>query len=156
MSTIDELLAFLTVWVSDPLVVNVFFVILITAVVSYFARKTLARLLLQVSSTENPWDDALLRTVRVPLNLLIWVIGLSIAAEWIAEARSQTQIEVIALVRYLAFIGLVTLFLTRLIKELETAYLASGGDETTVTAVAKLLRISLFVTAALMTMQRWV
>lgn len=153
MSTIDELLAFLTVWVSDPLVVNVFFVILITAVVSYFARKTLARLLLQVSSTENPWDDALLRTVRVPLNLLIWVIGLSIAAEWIAEARSQTQIEVIALVRYLAFIGLVTLFLTRLIKELETAYLASGGDETTVTAVAKLLRISLFVTAALMTMQ---
>jgi len=30
MSTIDDLLAFLTVWVSDPLVVNVFFVILIT------------------------------------------------------------------------------------------------------------------------------
>ncbi|MGB1190669.1 MAG: mechanosensitive ion channel family protein, partial [Pseudomonadales bacterium] len=153
MSTLDELMAFLTHWISDPLVINVFLVILGTAVISYFARKSLARLLQEVSSTENPWDDALLRTVRLPLQVLIWVIGLSIAAEWIAEARSQTQIEVIALVRYLAFIGLVTLFLTRLIKELEVAYLASGGDETTVTAVAKLLRISLFITAALMTMQ---
>ena len=153
MNTLEELVAFSSVWLSDPLVASVFGIVLATAFLSYASRRTLLVLMARVTQTQNPWDDALLRTIRTPLNVLIWIIGLSLAAELVAEARSQSQIEIIGIVRYLAFIGLVTLFLARLIRELEAAYLSSGGDETTVTAIAKLVRISVFITAALMAMQ---
>ena len=153
MNTLEELVAFSSVWLSDPLVASVFGIVLATAFLSYASRRTLLVLMARVTQTQNPWDDALLRTIRTPLNVLIWIVGLSLAAELVAEARSQSQIEIIGIVRYLAFIGLVTLFLARLIRELEAAYLSSGGDETTVTAIAKLVRISVFITAALMAMQ---
>ena len=56
--------------------------------------------------------------------------------------------------RYLAMILLVTLFVTRMAKEIEKGYIALGGDETTVTAIAKLARVSIVITAAvLMAMQ---
>ena len=153
MGTLDELMTFLSVWLADPLVASVFGIVLATAFLSYASRRTLLVLSARVSKTQSPWDDALLRTIRTPLNVLIWIIGLSLAAELIAEVRSQSQIELIGMVRYLAFIGLVTLFLARLIRELEAAYISSGGDETTVTAIAKLVRISVFITAGLMAMQ---
>jgi len=153
MNTLQSFLSFFGAWISDPLVINVFGIVLATAVVSYLARRLLAGLADRLKTTESPWDDALLATVRTPLKLLIWIMGLSLAAEMIAEAQSQGQLEIISNIRYLAFIGLVTYFLSRLIKELETTYLAAGGDETTVTAIAKLVRISVFITAALMAMQ---
>ena len=122
MNTLEELVAFSSVWLSDPLVASVFGIVLATAFLSYASRRTLLVLMARVTQTQNPWDDALLRTIRTPLNVLIWIVGLSLAAELVAEARSQSQIEIIGIVRYLAFIGLVTLFLARLIRELEAAY----------------------------------
>jgi MscS family membrane protein len=80
-------------------------------------------------------------------------MGLSVAAELIAEHQSQSQLEMIATLRYLALIVLITLFVIRMAKEIEKGYIASGGDETTVTAIAKLARISIIITAVLMVMQ---
>lgn len=153
MSTFEALIQFVSSWVTDPLVVNVFAIILATAVTSYVSKRVLTSLAGRLQATKTPWDDALLATIRRPLKLLIWVMGLSLAAELIAEAQSQSQLDVIDNVRHLAFIALVTYFLSGLIKELESAYLADGGDATTVTAIAKLVRISVFITAALMAMQ---
>lgn len=149
----SELLLLVLGWFTDPLVVRVFLIILGTAIVGSISRRLIKNLDNVVKNTDSLWDDALLATVSQPLNLLIWILGISIAAELIAERGNDVQIPMINSIRYLAFIGLLAFFCVRLVTEIEKAYISSGADETTVTAVAKLVRISLVITAALMTLQ---
>jgi len=141
------------IWAQDPLVVQVFFVVFSTALASYFLHRVMSVINRRVEASPSVWDDAFLRTVSKPSQWLIWVMGLSVAAELIAEHQSQSQLEMIATMRYLALIVLITLFVIRMAREIEKGYIASGGDETTVTAIAKLARISIIITAVLMVMQ---
>ncbi|MFZ9127971.1 MAG: mechanosensitive ion channel family protein [Pseudomonadales bacterium] len=143
----------LRIWAQDPLVVQVFFVVFSTALASYFLHRVMSVINRRAEASQSVWDDAFLRTVSKPSQWLIWVMGLSVAAELIAEHQSQSQLEMIATLRYLALIVLITLFVIRMAKEIEKGYIASGGDETTVTAIAKLARISIVITAVLMVMQ---
>ena len=73
MSTFEALMQFVSSWVTDPLVVNVFAIILATAVTSYVSKRVLTSLAGRLQATKTPWDDALLATIRRPLKLLIWV-----------------------------------------------------------------------------------
>ena len=153
MNSGGEWLSLVLGWFTDPLVGRVFLIVLGTAIISSMSRRFIKRLGGLVKKTDSLWDDALLATVSQPLNLLIWILGISVAAELIAESGNDTQIPMINSIRYLAFIGLLAFFCVRLLTEIEKAYIASGADETTVNAVAKLVRISLFITAGLMTLQ---
>lgn len=153
MSYLETWLKELHLWAQDPLVIQVFVVVFSTSLASYFLHRLLALVSKRAEASQSVWDDAFLRTVSKPSQWLIWVMGLSVAAELIAEHQSQSQLEMIATMRYLALIVLVTLFVIRMAKEIEKGYIASGGDETTVTAIAKLARISIIITAVLMVMQ---
>lgn len=140
-------------WVTDPTVMLVFLIVFATLVLNYLVRRMFIQLEAKVLGTENIWDDALFRSIRKPAALLIWVLGIAWAAEIIAQETDSGLSAIIDPIRYVSVVGLLALFMTRFIRELELAFIHRGGDVTTATAVGKLLRISVLITLALSVLQ---
>ena len=99
------------------------------------------------------WDDALFRSARQPIGWLIWLLGIAWAADLIAHEAESGLGQVIGPLRYIGVVGLLALFLTRFIREVEQASIGRGSDVTTASAVGKLMRVSVLITAALTVLQ---
>jgi MscS family membrane protein len=143
-----------TLWISQ-----VFLVIVAALFLDFFQRRALRRLADRLAKTESPWDDALLESLRTPLSLLIWVVGLTVAAEITGRQMDATLLEFIEPMRDVAVIGIIAWFLVRFIKQAELNIIQLGEvkgepvDVTTADAVAKLLRLSVMITASLVALQ---
>ena len=131
----------------------------VTGLVDVAQRRVLGRLHAQLEKTEAYWDDAVVRALRRPLSLLVWVVGLSFVAD---VGLSQTGAALADMRDSLRVIGIVAAFswfLARLISLVEEGIIALGqeGDEpydrATLDAIAKLLRIFVFVAATLVALQ---
>ncbi|MDG1835092.1 MAG: mechanosensitive ion channel family protein, partial [Pseudomonadales bacterium] len=95
----------------------------------------------------------LLASVRKPLRLMIWVVGVGWAAEMIAKQSASGFEEIINPLRYVLVLGILVYFLVRFIREVEKGLVHNGSDATTTHAVGKLLRVSVIVTAVLSILQ---
>lgn len=142
-TTLAELQQLLT----RPDVIWVFVIVATTLFTNYVARRLLLQLEKQTSKTSTVWDDALVRSARRPLAWLIWVLGISFAAQ-ISLNR-----ELIDPVRFVAVVFLFAYFLYHFISEAEKAFIVSGADVTTANAIGKLLRISVIITGILSVLQ---
>jgi MscS family membrane protein len=138
---------------SHPLVAQVFAVVLATVVANYLARKFFRKLYARVSQTPTVWDDALVGALQRPAALLIWIIGIGFAAEVISAETESNLSRLIDPVRYVLIIGIITYFASSFVRECEKGFIHSGADITTATAISKLMRISIFITAALSVLQ---
>ena len=140
-------------WITNPKVILVFSIIFVTLLLNYALGKVLDRLQAKVEQTQTVWDDALFHAVRGPLTWLIWVLGIAWAAEIIASQTDTGLAEIVEPIRYVAVVSVIALFLTRFIREVEFGFIAQGSDVTTATALGKLMRISVLITAALSVLQ---
>ena len=140
-------------WLSDPRVLLVFAIVLSTMMVNFVVRRGFDRLYAKAESTTTIWDDALLASVRKPLRLMIWVVGVGWAAEMIAKQSASGFEEIINPLRYVLVLGILVYFLVRFIREVEKGLVHNGSDATTTHAVGKLLRVSVIVTAVLSILQ---
>lgn len=137
---------------------QVFMVVLVTVTVNFILMRLIDLAEKLVGRTDTLWDDAVLEAARVPLKLVTWVIGLSIAINIMQAAAPAALFEALPEVRRLSFILILALFLTRLIRNAE-ALLADPAkvdkpmDTTTAKAVGKLLRLSVIITAVLVMLQ---
>ncbi|NQV64749.1 MAG: mechanosensitive ion channel family protein, partial [SAR86 cluster bacterium] len=138
---------------TDPDVLSVFFVVLATMTANYVARRLLDRLARGIEKTRTIWDDALLNAARQPLALMIWVLGISWAAELVAAQAETGFGDMVEPIRYIAVVGLIALFLFRFVEQTERGFIHKGADVTTATAIGKLLRISVLITAILSVLQ---
>ncbi len=136
-----------------PDVIWVFLTVVITLFANYVARKALLQVEKQTRKTKTVWDDALARSVKRPLAWFIWVIGIAFAADIIAAESNSALSQLIDPVRFVAVVFLLAYFLYSFISEAESAFIADGADVTTANAVAKLLRISVIITAILTILQ---
>ena len=139
-------------------VFEVFGVVLVTLIAALLARLVLDRLILKAEKTHNLWDDALLGAARRPLRWLIWLVGLSVAAQIAAQASDNSLLVLIAPVRKVSVVVLLTWFLVLLIRRAEDnlmdpEFASKPMDATTVRAIGKLLRMSVMITAALVLLQ---
>lgn len=138
---------------------QVFVVVLATAIVHWLARHFLRRLAGQLEKTRNLYDDALLDALRRPLTWGIWLIGISWAAESTGGDTAQAEIfQHVGAIREVGVILLLAWFAVRFISFIEKhisdgSYRENPADPTTATAVGKLLRASVIITAILMVMQ---
>ena len=135
----------------------VFSIVFATLLVRFFARGFLDRIARQLAKTHNLYDDALLEAARRPIGWGIWILGLLLAAE-IAFAEDSELGEFIDAGRYIAIIFLVAWFANRFINFVEEhvadpEYSDKPVDQTTATAIGKLLRASVIITAILMVLQ---
>lgn len=143
---------------SQEWVLQVFVVIFITLLANYIARKFYDRLEIQFAKTKNLWDDALLWAVRRPSRAFILVIGARMAAEIMEPMLEASINELVRPVFVVMIICTVLWFLIRMITKAEEllktpGYTQEPMDETTVTALAKLLRLSVIITGGLVIAQ---
>jgi MscS family membrane protein len=150
---IDQLAQSVWGWLTDPVVVTVFLVVLGTMSLNFVFRRVIDRLSIKAKVTKTVWDDALVNAIRQPVSLMIWVLGISWAAEIVSTEAVTGLSGIIAPARYVAVVGILAMFLFRFVKECETGFINNGFDVTTATAIGKLLRISVIITAALSVLQ---
>jgi MscS family membrane protein len=137
---------------------EVFLIVFISAILSTVARKSLCKLHEKLLHSKTRWDDAMVDAVRKPLVALIWLIGLTFAAQRINSASDKIALlETIMMVRKLGIIFIITWFLLGFVRKLEEhlfkTKVGTEIDRTTADAVGKLVRISIIITAALITLQ---
>ncbi len=132
--------------------VQVFVVVFAAMLADLVKRRLVKRLLKRLSHTSNPWDDALLEAAARPLTLLIWVVGITFAADIVRAESNAAIFNAIEPIRQVGVIIAGSWFLVRLTAGFQ---LASGEpyDRTTADAIAKLVRLSVIITAALVILQ---
>ena len=100
-------------------IAQVFLVVFVTVVLNLIMRVVLRKAHEKLELTENVWDDAVLMAAHKPLALFVWVIGLSIAAEIAQNVTENELFQFIPLIRRIAIILLLMMFLNKLIKNIE-------------------------------------
>ncbi len=156
----NEYLQQITQWVgTETWVIQVFIVVLAMLFINYTQKRMLNRMVKKADRTRNFWDDAFLQALQKPLSLLIWVLGLTFAAEIIHTHAPNSLFEAVPALRDVGVIASIVMFLVRFIRIAETLYLdqergsEDAVDETTVVAIGKLLRLAVIITGALVILQ---
>ena len=144
---------------TESWIVQVFIIVFVTLLIDWVQKRLLRKLHKNLGRTKNYWDDSLIEAAQRPLTALIWILGLSFAAE-IAQAQSGAIVfEAIDPIREVGVIATLVWFLVRFIRlgerNIVKQRLAAGEpfDRTTADAIAKLLRISVFITGGLVILQ---
>ena len=143
----------------DQWVYQVFGVVFITLLLAYAQKRLLARLQKRLERTETPWDDALFAALSRPLGVLIWVTGVAAAAALVERQSPSAIFGAVGPLRDVGVVGCIAWFLIRFIQRAEQNLLERGQikgrplDRTTLDAVAKLLRVSVMITAVLVALQ---
>lgn len=141
-------------------VAKVFLVILVTASLSLLAHYVIARLKEKViTRTRTVWDDAAVAAAEQPAHVLIWVVGLDVAASVIQRVSKNELFDYAHTARELLVILIIAWFLLRLVREVEQRITTGNNGEaaldiTSATAIAKLLRVTVIITAALTLMEK--
>jgi MscS family membrane protein len=141
------------------LVTQVFVVVFATLLLDFIQKGVVRRMEKRIEATRILWDDALYHALRRPLSALIWLLGISFAAEIVGSKTDAAIFEVINPAREVGVIALFAWFLFRFIHAMEKSVVLKAErkgtsiDRTTVDAIGKLLRLSVLITAVLMAMQ---
>lgn len=154
---LKNMLAFLQM---NNWVVQVFLVIFFSMVLSFISKRMLHRVLMRLQRTKTLWDDLVISSALKPVSWLIWLLGFTFAADIVYQEGNAAIFEAINPIRNVGVIALLTLFLLNLINGTQNilkGYEDKNGDknfdEHTVEAISKLIRISIFITAALVMLQ---
>jgi MscS family membrane protein len=110
-----------------------------------------------VLETENRWDDAVFNAAIRPLSLLIWVVGISLAAQLIPlrEDGGLLNADLIIRVRQIGVLYAIVWFLYTFVRNVEKNIIENAKrddreiDQTTVNALGRVVRITIVVTAIL-------
>ncbi len=139
-------------------VAEVFFVTLLTLIVALLVSRFLSTLYIRSQKTKNLWDDALFEAILKPAKAMVWLVGLSCAAQLAAKQTDAALFELVPTFRRVGTIAIMAWFLVALVKRVERnlmseAYNHKPMDPTTAMALGKLLRISVIITALLVGLQ---
>ena len=134
-----------------------FGILLLTGIVRYAVSRVLAKAQRRADLTANVWDDAVLAAARKPLNLGIWIIGISFAVDTMGL---EAQAEIFSLTdqaRDVAVVWLLIWFAVSFTEHAERNFVEGKHqhtvDATTAAAVAKLLRAAIIISGVLMALQ---
>lgn len=139
-------------------VYKVFAIVFASLILAYVGKLILDRVEARATVSPSVWDDALVIALRRPLWVLIWSMGLLWAARVTALEMDEAFAEVLESMQSVLLIGLLAWFLLRLASRIEerlvdSRYLQKPMDQTTVSAIGKLLRISVVITCGLVILQ---
>lgn len=144
--------------------IEVFAAVFLTLVARAICLRVIKVLGRHLGKTENVWDDALLAASKKPISWFILIMGLIWAAE-ISDGYVSSELfseQNVTLFRQLTLIGLMIMFLVKFVSLAEANVqkrLAAGAstdetrlDPTTVVALAKLIRLAIIISGALVTL----
>ncbi len=158
-TTFEVIKDYLRYLLGDSVTQQVFFVVLFVLLFNFVFYRVLNRIHDRLQKTANPWDDAVVDAIRQPMRYLVWIVGISFAAEIVAKDSKAEIFNAIDPIRSIGVILMIAWFLLRLIRKTEANIVElkklqqKEVDNTTVQAVAKLVRISVVITATLVALQ---
>ncbi len=142
-------------WVSEA-----FLIIFIALMLNFIQKRILNKLHKKLEDTKNPWDEALIDAISRPVSAFIWLWGITIAANVIADANNVSVFDqLVTPARQVGVIVILTWFVLRIIVRIEHNIIKIGRDKesnydvTTVQAITKLIRVSVVITGALIMLQ---
>lgn len=144
---------------NDLWITEVFLVVLGVLVFNFIQKRILLRLVRRLRPSPKTWDDAFVEALQRPLSVFIWIVGIAFAAQIVQNRTGAVIFEAVAPIRDIGVIATVAWFLIRLIRRVEANIVRKGEesdesfDRTTVDVTGKILRMSLIITAVLVTMQ---
>ena len=133
-------------------IVKIFVIIFLTLLADAILKVILRRLEKRLTQTKTIWDDALIYSIRAPVSVLIWIVGLSFVGAVMQFKATET-------LRSIGVIVVIAWALVRFIRQIEERVIHTGEinaeriDRTTAYAIAQLLRISVIITAFLVGLQ---
>jgi len=144
-----------TIWMTQ-----VFVIVFITLLLSFFQKRIFMRIGKKLAKTKNPWDDLLIVSAGRPIGFLIWLLGILFAAEIVDFHSDAAIFAFIDPTREVGVVSILVYFLLRLTRGTEHILIlkqAEDGerdfDKHTVEAIGKLIRISIFITGGLILLQ---
>lgn len=156
---INDILGKIGIDAANIWIIQVFIVVVVVLFFNFFLKIALNRLHKKLLLTRTPWDDALIEAMRKPLTTLVWIVGIAFAAEIVHSVSKAVIFDAIDPIRDIGIIAMFSWFLVRLINGVELNIIneckAAGKpvDVTTADAISKLLRVSVLITATLVTLQ---
>jgi MscS family membrane protein len=144
-----------------PWAVTVFLIVLVALLIDFIQRRLMRRLEALVSSTAILWDDAVFKAARRPLSLLIWLIGITLAAQAIPVGGAEggdghlLATDLVINIRQIGVLFSIAWFLVSFVKNTEENIIENARrgereiDQTTVHALGRVLRITIVVTVVL-------
>jgi len=144
---------------SGDWITQVFIIVVIALLLDLAQKIILRRLHRQFEKTKNLWDDAAIDALHKPLSALIWVVGITFAASIVEQETNAAIFSAVSPIRDVGVIAAITWFLIRLAHRSEANIIQrqkkdeTGIDDETVSALAKLLRLSIIITATLVILQ---
>ncbi len=159
--SINDLLSKINFLENDTFwIAQVFIIIFITLVIDFIQKIVFKRLHKRLLKTATIWDEALIEAICKPLSLLIWVVGITLAADVSNQQDPESTFSaIIATIRTIGVILAITWFALRLVNCVRKNFILSRKasakpiDYTTADAISKLLKASIIITGLLVTLQ---
>ena len=134
-------------------------VIIVCLILTWVLRILHKRIRPSLEKTRPVWDNALLEASYMPATILVWVYGLSFILEEIfavVGVQSTRDLNTMRILVFLIFVLWFSLRFITLVSRNIILKITRGerkGDNTTVTAVAQIIRVTLIVIVILIGMQ---
>ncbi|MCG7495668.1 mechanosensitive ion channel family protein [Vibrio sp. Of7-15] len=136
-------------WITDVLLITG-----LSLIIWIVWRLLYSRLNAISAKTSNRWDDVTLHALKTPVSVLIWVWPALVSTGIILETFFNHSSAWLTPVKIIMGIAIFVWVVTRLISNVEAEILAQKKrDETTVQAVAKVLRLVFIIFGILSVMQ---
>ena len=131
-----------------------FSIVFVTLILSFLESKYYYKLQHHLLKTNSIWDDAFAWALHKPFRMLIWIYGITYAA----QAADVPFVLQLAQFRQVGMVVTVAWFLIRFARKLEDNFVASDIqnskiDVGTANSIGHLARISVLITAGLLIMQ---
>ena len=106
---------------------SVFMVVLAAVMLDFLQRRVIRRITVVVRNTKNLWDDALLNAVPRPLSLVIWLVGITMAAQLIPSTVEGQVLhdDVVVKIRQVGMLAALTWFLVDFVLNLKGRFNSS-------------------------------
>jgi len=136
-------------------VIQVFFVVLATAFISFFIKRLLAKMLIKLKRTSTRWDDIILESMKRPVSWIVWLQGLDIAIDIVYAETQNTIFSYSDPIRDVGVLLCITWFLLGMVRGAEQEFTRDSDqiDQHTAEAIGKLVRLAVIITAALVILQ---
>ncbi|MBT8048277.1 MAG: mechanosensitive ion channel family protein [Xanthomonadales bacterium] len=139
-----------------PWALIVFSIVLAALLLDFFQRKLMKRLENLVQQSTTLWDDAIFAAAARPLSFVIWVLGITLAAQWVpAREGGLLSAAMIIKLRQLGLLYAIAWFLYTFVRKIERNTIKRATlegrtvDKTTVNALGRVVRITIVITALL-------
>lgn len=138
---------------------EIFFILLITALLSLMASLLLRGIMHVMSRTRHKWDDIFVKAARTPLKAIIWILGIYYAASVIYDPDESEFIHSLSNVRDVGIVLMIAWALNRFITLGQQRFIRKriergmNYDYTAINAVGKLLKIAVNVSTLLIALQ---